>query len=386
MSRRLYWEQRSVDGQARQGILNTSHGLVETPAFMPVGTRAAVRSVDRRDLLEAGVQMVLSNTYHLLLRPGPDLIAELGGLHQFWGWEGPILTDSGGFQIFSLEPKISEKGVVFSSTYDGAKVELTPEQAVLVQHRLGADVVMVLDHCLGLPAPEPEVRAAMERTLRWSERSLAAFPDSSSELFGIVQGGVSTDLRAESAARTAALGFNGFGIGGLSVGEPAGDRDRAVEAAVAELPADKVRYFMGLGDPAGVLASVVRGVDLFDCVWPTRLARHGKILTPDGDYNLRQQRHATNPGPLHPECSCYTCKTYSRAYLRHLLMVGELTVFRLLTIHNLTYTLDLMSSIRQAITEARLANFVEEVLQRRGENPGEEVGAEDRQDGDSSSG
>jgi len=332
---------------------------------MPVGTRGAVRALDAADLGAVGAAMILANTYHLMLRPGADVVDRLGGLHGFTGWSGPILTDSGGYQIFSLDPVIDEDGATFRSTYDGSAVHLGPERAVAVQEELGADVAMVLDVCIGLPAPRERVREALERTLRWSERALVAHRRPDQALFGIVQGGVDPELRAESARRTADLGFVGFGIGGLSVGESPAERDVALEAAVGALPPDRVRYVMGLGDPEGVLAAVARGADLFDCVWPTRLARHGRILTPDGDYGLRRAEHAVSDLPLDPTCPCHACSTVSRGYLRHLLTVNELTALRLLTLHNLTYTLRLLAGARASIGAGTFGEWRAETLARR---------------------
>lgn len=355
----------ATDGKARAGLLHTTHGDVPTPAFMAVGTRAAVRAVDVDDLETVGANMILANTYHLHLRPGADRIAELGGLHNFWGWPGPLLTDSGGYQIFSLAPKVTEVGARFRSTYDGAMIDLTPEDAVRVQELLGPDVAMQLDVCVGLPARQEEVEAAMNLTLRWGERSLAAHRRSDQALFGIVQGGISQEMRAESAARTASLGFAGFGIGGLSVGETRDEMLAALDATFPELPDNKVRYVMGLGDPEGALAAIGAGADLFDCVWPTRLARHGRVLTPDGDFNLRRSEFANDPNPLDENCRCHTCRRHHRAYLRHLLMVGELSVFRLITVHNLTYLLGLIEAARQAIAAGRFVAFRAEVQNQR---------------------
>lgn len=355
----------AVDGDARTGVLDLTHGSVQTPAFMPVGTRAVVKGLDAADLSEVGAQMVLSNTYHLMLRPGAETVAALGGLGEFQGWKGPTLTDSGGYQVFSLDPTITEEEAVFRSTYDGSEVRLSPEESMRVQQLLGADVAMVLDVLIGLPAGREAIETALEQTLRWSERALAVHERRDQALFGIVQGGVDPELRAASARRTNALGFPGFGIGGLSVGETAAERNIALEATVPELPADKVRYVMGLGDPEGVLAAVARGCDLFDCVWPTRLARHGRVLTPDGDFNLRRAEYARDPKPLHEECRCRACTQVGRGYLRHLLLAKELTVFRLLSIHNLTYTLDLMAQTRHAISAGRFSDFCDSVRERR---------------------
>ena len=353
------------DGAARAGLLETPHGPVATPGFMPVGTRASVRALGPDDLGDCGAEMVLANTYHLMLRPGAATVERLGGLHGFMSWPGPILTDSGGFQVFSLGPVIDEEGITFRSTYDGSVVRMTPEDSVEIQERLGADVAMVLDHLVGLPAPRDAVREAMERTLRWSERALAAHRREDQALFGIVQGGTDPDLRAESAAATAALGFPGIAIGGLSVGEGPAERNRALEAVVAELPASRVRYVMGLGDTEGVLDAVARGCDLFDCVWPTRLARHGKVLTAAGDFSIRRAEFAADPRPIDESCPCLTCRRFSRGYLRHLKTTGELLAHRLLSIHNLTYTLRLLAGAREAIGGGRWAAFRQEIATAR---------------------
>lgn len=338
------------DAGARTGVVATPHGEVATPAFMPVGTRGSVRALDVRDLTEAGARMVLANTYHLMLRPGAGVIADRGGLHGFMGWEGPTLTDSGGYQVFSLDPRVDDEGVTFRSTYDGSAVRLTPEEATRVQEQLGADVAMVLDHLVGLPAVREAVADAAERSLRWAERALAVHTRDDQALFGIIQGGTDPELRSASAEATAALGFSGFGIGGLSVGEPPADRNAALEVTVAHLPSDRVRYVMGLGDTEGVLDAVARGCDLFDCVWPTRLARHGKVLTRAGDFSIKRAEFVSDDRPLDGDCGCFTCRHHSRAYLRHLRNTGELLGHRLLSIHNLTYTLDVMEGARTAIT------------------------------------
>ncbi|HWB87890.1 MAG TPA: tRNA guanosine(34) transglycosylase Tgt [Acidimicrobiia bacterium] len=359
------WKSVAIDAAARTGVLATPHGEVRTPAFMPVGTRAAVKAVDTDDLLAVGAEIILANTYHLMLRPGAALIADLGGLHGFMSWEGPILTDSGGFQIFSLDPDIGEEGAVFTSIYDGARVELTPEAAVAIQEQLGPDIAMALDVCVGLPAPRERVETEMRRTLRWAERGIRAHRRSDQSLFGIVQGGVDLDLRAESARETAALGFDGFGIGGLSVGEPAHERNAALEAAVGELPDDKPRYVMGLGDTEGLLDAIARGADMFDCVIPTRLARHGRALSRHGDFNVNRVDFATDDRPIDSECRCLTCSRYSRAYLRHLVRMSELSAHRLLTIHNLAYVLDLVDGAAEAIEEGRFTDFVRDTRSTR---------------------
>ena len=359
------WNSTATDGKARTGWLETPHGRVRTPAFMPVGTKAAVKAVDTDDLEAVGAEMILANTYHLMLRPGADLIADLGGLHGFMGWDRPILTDSGGFQIFSLAPELDEAGAAFKSVYDGSTIHITPEDAVGIQERLGADIAMALDVCVGLPSPREAVDTEMRRTLRWAERSLEAHSREDQALFGIVQGGVDDDLRGESARETAAMGFAGFGIGGLSVGESAEDRNRSLDIAFAGLPDDKPRYVMGLGDSDGLLDAIGRGADMFDCVIPTRVARHGKALSRTGDFNINQVRFEADGGPIDPDCACHTCRNHSKAYLRHLIRANELSAHRLLSIHNLQYTFDLVSAAGAAITEGRLGDFVAGVRRKR---------------------
>ncbi len=362
----IEFEITAWDRAARQGVLTTPHGKVPTPAFMPVGTRGTVRNVGVDDLAAVGTAMVLANTYHLLLRPGPEVIAALGGVGRFMGWSGPTLTDSGGYQVFSLDPRIDEDGVTFRSTYDGALVRMTPESAMATQEAIGADIAMVFDHLVGLPAPRALVTAAMERTLRWSERALAVHHREDQALFGIVQGGVDPDLRTHSARATADLGFVGYGIGGLSVGESAAERSQTLDAVAAVLPPPAPRYVMGLGDIEGVLDAVGRGFDLFDCVWPTRLARHGKALTRAGDFSIRRAEFARDARPLDPDCSCFTCRTHSRAYLRHLRVTDELLGHRLLSIHNLAYTLETLRLAGEAIARGTFDDFRASVSQRRG--------------------
>lgn len=359
------WSLESADGAARSGILTTPHGPVATPTFMAVGTRAAVKAIDTDDLRAVGAALILANTYHLMLRPGSGLIAEMGGLHSFMGWDGPILTDSGGFQIFSLEPTITEDGASFSSIYDGSVVQMTPESAIRAQEELGPDIAMALDVCVGLPADRQVVETEMRRTLRWATRCLEAHTREDQSLFGIVQGGVDLDLRAESARETAALGFDGIAIGGLSVGEPAEERNAALTAAIDELPRERPRYVMGLGDTDGLLDAIERGADMFDCVIPTRLARHGRALTTRGDFNVNRVEFAADEAPLDPDCRCLTCRRHSRAYLRHLVRMKELSAHRLLTIHNLSYTIGLVSGARQAIGEGRLVEYMAKVRHSR---------------------
>ncbi len=365
MSAPVSWDAVSHDGAARTGTLHTPHGSVATPAFMPVGTRGTVRLVGAEDLESLGVQMVLANTYHLMLRPGAETVAELGELHGMMGWAGPILTDSGGFQVFSLSPKVDEDGVAFRSSYDGSQVHLTPEDAVRVQETLGADVAMALDVLVGLPAPTEVVRRAMERTLRWAERALAAKQRGDQALFGIVQGGTDPELRTISARETAALGFPGFGIGGLAVGETPAERNLAIEAVAAQLPAAAPRYVMGLGDTEGLLDAIARGCDLFDCVIPTRLARHGKALHPAGDFSIKRAEWATSTEPIDPDCPCPACGRYTRGYLRHLFATHELLGLRLLSLHNLVYTMHLMADARTAIAAGDFAEFHLRTVARR---------------------
>jgi len=353
------------DGAARSGRLTTPHGEVATPAFMPVGTRGSVRGLHAADLNSIGAEILLANTYHLMLRPGAETVSRLGELQTFMGWEGPVLTDSGGYQVFSLQPKVSDDGVVFKSAYDGSRVELTPEHAIQLQETLGSDIAMVLDELIGLPASMGAVRAAMERTLRWSERAVAAKQRTDRALFGIVQGGVDPALRAESAARTAAIGFDGFGIGGLSVGESRAELRIALDAALPELPTDRPRYVMGVGDTEQLIDSIARGVDMFDCVLPTRLARHGKVLHPEGDYSIRRQEWATDSNPLQVGCDCPACDRYSKGYIRHLFQTKELLGGRLVSIHNLRYTLRLLEDARNAIGAGHFLSWSRDVLKRR---------------------
>jgi queuine tRNA-ribosyltransferase len=365
MTAPVHWLQTAGDGRARAGTLTTPHGIVPTPAFMPVGTRGTVKTVDSADLEEIGADIVLANTYHLMLRPGSEVVATLGDLHGFMSWPGPILTDSGGYQVFSLDPQINEDGVVFRSSYDGARVDLSPEKAIAVQEALGSDVAMVLDVLVGLPAPRDVVEGALQRTLRWSDRALAARTRPDQAVFGIVQGGTNPDLRSRSAAETAAREFDGFGIGGLSVGENAAERSIALDAAIQELPVDKVRYVMGLGDTAGMLDAIGRGADLFDCVLPTRLARHGKALHPDGDFSIKRAEWAANSEAIDGDCDCPTCRRYTRGYLRHLFVTRETLGPRLLTLHNVWYTLQLVGGAREAIERGEFSRFCSDRLARR---------------------
>jgi queuine tRNA-ribosyltransferase len=359
------WELDKADDVARTGIMATPHGDVRTPNFMPVGTRATVKTMDVEDLSTVGAEIVLANTYHLMLRPGESVVSQLGELHGFMAWDGPILTDSGGYQVLSLNPKVTEEGLIFRSTYDGARVELTPERAVAVQEALGSDIAMVLDVPVPLPSPRAAAEEAMHRTHRWAERALEAKQRDDRALFGIVQGGAEPDLREQAAKDIAALDFAGFGIGGLAVGETPKERDLALDAAIPHLPADRVRYVMGLGDTEGMLAAIARGVDLFDCVIPTRLARHGKALTRYGDISIKRAEWIKDETPLDATCSCITCRRYSRGYLRHLYTTSEPLADRLLTLHNLTYTFDLLRAAREAIAGGRFNEFRRDALAAR---------------------
>jgi queuine tRNA-ribosyltransferase len=398
-----------TDGAARRGEMTTAHGLVQTPAFMPVGTRGAVKGVTPRDLREAGAEIILGNTYHLWLRPGDGLIARLGGLHRFTGWDGPILTDSGGFQAFSLGARrvITEDGIRFRSHLDGSEHMLTPEGATEIQAQLGPDIAMVLDECLAQPASLSAVRESTERSARWARRCRDRFlqlaetervavsgesrldsgtdesrvppldlarggpepvegpsPESRPRVtnpgqaqFGIIQGGTVPELRTLSVERTLAIGFEAYAIGGLSVGEPADTMYSVVGHTAPQLPADRPRYLMGVGTPLDIVEAVSRGIDLFDCVMPTRNARNGQLFTSEGRLTIKNARYAGDAGPLDPACSCYTCRTHSRAYLRHLFVSGEIGASVLNTVHNLRFYLDTMARVRQAIVFGTLESL-----------------------------
>ncbi len=354
----------ATDGAARVTTVTTARGSFATPCFMPVGTRGTVKSLDARDLEALGAEVVLANALHLLLRPGAGTVAALGGLHRFSGWSGHLLTDSGGYQVFSLQRRtVDDDGVTFRSPYDGAATRLTPEGVVALQGTLGSDMAMVLDECPPLPSPPAVIRAAVERTLAWAARSQRTPRREGQALLGIVQGGTDAALRSECAARTVELGFDGYAIGGLSVGEPRPAMLEALAATVEHLPTDRPRYLMGVGDPVGLLEAVALGVDLFDCVLPTRLARHGHVLTSEGRLALRNARFADDDGPLDPACGCSTCARWSRGFLRHLLLVNEPTGPRLVTIHNVAWTLDLVRRIRTAVAEGRLDALRAEVAE-----------------------
>jgi queuine tRNA-ribosyltransferase len=361
------------DGAARRGRLQTAHGVIDTPAFMPVGTQGAVKALTPRDLEEVGAGIILGNTYHLMLRPGDGLIARRGGLHKFIGWNKPILTDSGGYQVFSLAErrKIDENGVEFRSHLDGSRHRLTPESAVDIQANLGSDIAMVLDECPALPSTVEVIDRSLELTARWARRCRDRFLElkmipgplggSVSTLdraqFGIVQGGTFPALRAKSAELTVSIGFDGYAIGGLSVGEPTDVMYDIVEKTAPLLPADQPRYLMGVGTPLDLVESVARGVDMFDCVLPTRNARNGQLLTSEGPLNIKNAEFAEDDNPPDPACGCYTCRNFSRAYLRHLFRAGEMTGGTLNTLHNLSFYLDTMRRIREAIAFGRFEDF-----------------------------
>lgn len=349
------------DGQARRASLVTAHGVIQTPAFMPVGTVGSVKSVCPRDLKDAGTQILLGNTYHLYLRPGDELVARRGGLHKFMGWDGPILTDSGGFQVFSLQDirRISEEGVEFRSHIDGSKHFFSPEKVVSIQRNLGSDIMMVLDECVAFGADREYTARSLELTTRWARRCREAYPQGSGDqlLFGITQGGFHLDLREKSRAQLAEIPFDGFAIGGLSVGESTAEMYAILRHIAPMLPADKPRYLMGVGTPMDILTGIEAGVDMFDCVLPTRNARNGTLFTSQGKVNIKRAEYREDDGPLDPACRCYACTHFSRAYLRHLYVSRELLSYRLNTIHNLTFFLDLAAQAREAVEQGRLGEL-----------------------------
>ncbi|WP_028484445.1 tRNA guanosine(34) transglycosylase Tgt [Thioalkalivibrio sp. ALE17] len=364
----MEFENLAADGPARRGRLHFPRGTVETPAFMPVGTYGTVKAMTPEELRELGAEIILGNTFHLMLRPGTEVIRAHGDLHDFMHWEGPILTDSGGFQVFSLAEmrKISEEGVRFQSPVDGSKVLMTPESSMQVQRELGSDIVMIFDECTPYPATEDEARQSMELSLRWAARSRAAHGDNPAALFGIVQGGMYPELRRESAEGLQAIGFDGYALGGLSVGEPEDERLQTLDVTLPLLPPDRPRYLMGVGRPEDIVEAVRRGVDMFDCVMPTRNARNGFLYTREGVLRIRNARFREDTGPIDPECGCYTCRHYSRAYLKHLDKCNEILGSRLATTHNLHYYQDLMRGMREAIAAGALDAFVADFYVRRG--------------------
>ena len=357
----MKFELRQTDGAARRGQLVFERGTVETPAFMPVGTYGTVKAMTPEELRESGAEIVLGNTFHLMLRPGTDVISAHGDLHEFMHWQGPILTDSGGFQVWSLGKlrKITEEGVKFQSPVDGARIFMGPEESMAVQQALGADIIMIFDECTAFPSTEQEARASMELSLRWAERSKEAHGDHPSALFGIVQGGMYEHLRDISLTGLKQIGFDGYAIGGLSVGEPKEDMLRILSHLEPQMPKEQPRYLMGVGTPEDIVEAVQRGIDMFDCVMPTRNARNGWLFVSSGVVKIRNARYEQDTGPLDPECDCYTCRNYSRAYLRHLHRCNEILGARLNTIHNLHYYQRLMRDLRAAIAAKRLDEFVE---------------------------
>lgn len=360
----------ATDGNARLGMLQTAHGAIDTPVFMPVGTYGAVKGMAPDELRGLGAQIVLGNTFHLWLRPGLEVIAAHGGLHRFMGWDGPILTDSGGFQVFSLGAmrRISEEGVKFQSPVNGDACFLTPEESMRIQHVLNSDIVMAFDECTAHPATHQQARDSMQLSMRWAARSRAAHAGNSNALFGIVQGGMFEDLRDESLAALTAIGFDGYAIGGLSVGEPKPDMLRILRHIAPKMPADRPRYLMGVGTPADIVAAVSAGIDMFDCVLPTRNARNGWLYTRHGVIRLRNARYRDDLAPPDPDCACYTCRNFTRAYLHHLQRVNEMLGARLNTLHNLHYYQELMRGLRAAIAAGRLAAFAAETAQMSDQN------------------
>ena len=348
------------DGAARTGVIHTPRGEIRTPAFMPVGTAATVKAMMPESVRETGADILLGNTYHLMLRPGAERIARLGGLHKFMNWQRPILTDSGGFQVMSLSDlrKISEEGVKFQSHIDGHAEFLSPERAMEIQRLLGSDIQMVFDECPALPATHGEIEKSMALSMRWARRSKIAFGEQPGHAcFGIVQGGTFADLRVRSAEALKEIGFDGYAVGGLAVGEPQAAMFETLEGTVPHLPPERPRYLMGVGKPADIVGAVLRGIDMFDCVLPTRSGRNGQAFTSEGTLNLKNARFADDPAPLDADCACPACRQFSRAYLHHVVKAGEIIAAMLLTWHNLTFYQKLMADLRHAIAEARLAAF-----------------------------
>ncbi len=360
----------ATDGNARLGVLETAHGAIDTPVFMPVGTYGAVKGMDPVELRELGAQIVLGNTFHLWLRPGLEVIGAHGGLHRFMGWDGPLLTDSGGFQVFSLGDmrKISEEGVKFQSPVNGDACFLTPEESMRIQRVLNSDIVMAFDECTAHPATHEQTRDSMQLSMRWAARSKEAHAGNANALFGIVQGGMYEDLRDESLAALTAIGFDGYAIGGLSVGEPKPDMLRILRHTAPRMPADRPRYLMGVGTPADIVAAVSAGIDMFDCVLPTRNARNGWLYTRHGVIKLRNARYRGDLAPLDADCACYTCRNFTRAYLHHLQRVNEMLGARLNTLHNLHYYQELMRDLRAAIAAGQLTEFAAEAIQMSSQN------------------
>ncbi len=360
------------DGKARYGTLETNYGTYETPMFMPVGTKATVKSLAPEELHDAKCGIILANTYHLWLRPGPDLIKYCGGLHKFMNWDGPILTDSGGFQVFSLaknkEKDITEEGVHFKSHLDGKELFLTPELSIEIQNKLDSDIAMSFDECPPYPVSYEYMKKSVERTLRWAARGKAVHSNPNQSLFGIVQGGEFEDLREYSCKETVKMDFDGYSIGGTSVGEDKETMYRMIDYGVKYLPEDKVRYLMGVGDPIDILEGVERGIDIFDCVLPTRIARHGQAFTRTGKINLNNAKYRDDLGPIEEGCDCYTCKHYQRAYIRHLITTDEMLGGRLLSIHNIRYLVKLVEEIREAIKKDSFQEYKKSFIEKYNQN------------------
>ena len=364
----MQFKLHKTDGNARRGELSFPRGKVQTPAFMPVGTYGTVKGMLPRDISEIGAEIILGNTFHLMLRPGTEVVKQHGDLHDFINWQGPILTDSGGFQVFSLGAmrKITEEGVTFKSPIDGSAVYIDPEKSMQVQRDLGSDVVMIFDECTPYPATEQEADDSMQLSLRWAKRSKDAHGDNPSALFGIVQGGMYEQLRDQSLAGLVEIDFDGYAIGGLSVGEPKEDMIRILDHLASTMPSDKPRYLMGVGKPADLVEGVRRGIDMFDCVMPTRNARNGHLFTSQGVVKIRNAKYRNDTSPLDSECDCYTCQNFSRGYLHHLEKCGEMLGAQLNTIHNLRYYQRLMQDLRNAIEQGSLDDFVAEFYQKTG--------------------
>lgn len=376
MTKEFSFNLKSTNNKARRGEVATAHGNIQTPAFMPVGTAATVKAMKSRDVKESGAEIILGNTYHLMLRPTAELIEELGGLHKFMNWNGPILTDSGGFQVMSLSKirKITNEGVEFSSHLDGSKYFVTPERSIEIQHKLGADITMIFDECVQFPATFNQANDAMERSLLWAQRSRDAFKKRNGYgIFGIVQGSTFSDLRKISAQKLIEIGFDGYAIGGLAVGEGQEEMFKVLDYCVDYLPTDKTRYLMGVGKPSDIVGAVARGVDMFDCVMPTRSGRTGQAFVRDGVINIRNAKYRTDAKPLDEKCSCYACQNHSRAYLHHLTKANEMLGAMLLSEHNIFYYQDLMRDIRSAIEENRFEEFAREFFIEKEEEEEKEI-------------
>ena len=364
---KVNYELLKTDGKARYGLLHTNHGTFETPMFMPVGTQATVKTLSPEEVKAVGSAVILANTYHLWLRPGEDIVDKAGGLHKFMNYDGPILTDCGGFQVFSLiknKKDIIEEGVYFKSHLDGKRLFLTPELSIQIQNKLDSDIAMSFDECIPYPADYEYAKASTERTLRWAKRGKEVSANPNQSIFGIVQGGAYTDLREYSAKETVKIGFDGYAIGGTSVGEDKPTMYKMVEDGIRYLPDDKARYLMGVGDPVDIIEGVMRGIDMFDCVLPTRIARHGNAFTRCGKINIKNAKYKEDFTPLEEDCDCYTCKNFTKAYIRHLITSDESFGARLLSIHNIRFLIRLVEELREAIKEQRVADYREEFLKK----------------------